>query len=277
MTFNEYIVTPVENIKEISDFYLNFLLELSTKGFPIEEQMKLSGASMKFINSIKGTLPIKDNEKENFDTIVELLTSALRKYSRTKGSSKFLQLFYPNRQQNLFRINEVLGDIYSMSLDFTSKAAVFNDYRYRELDLNGFYQPRNTNKDEVKRLIKEAIKLINTEDTITEKAKKQIIDYLERVLKSLDYSYVSWSTILGNIREVILVLGALGSFASGFAIFQAKEKLEETTTVIQKTSINLNYNSINENIIIKNQNILNQINATLQLAEKVEETSNKVQ
>jgi|ERR1035437_6130027 hypothetical protein len=121
------------------------------------------------------------------------------------------------------------------------------------------------------------MELINTEDTITDKAKKQIIDYLERVLKSLDYSYVSWSTILGNIREVILVLGALGSFASGFAIFQAKEKLEETTTVIQKTSINLNYNSINENIIIKNQNILNQINTTLQLAEKVEENSTNEQ
>ena len=273
MTFNEYIVAPDENIKEISDFYLNFLIELSSKGFPLEEQMKLFGASTKFINSIKRNLHIKDNEKDEFDTSVELLISALRKYSRTKDSSKFLLLFFPNRQQYFFKVNEMLGDIYSMSLDFTSKAAALNDYRYREFDLNGFYQPQNTNKDEVKRLIKEAIELINAEDTITDKAKKQIIGYLERVLKSLDYSYVSWSTILGNIREVILVLGALGSFASGFAIFQAKEKLKETTTVIQKTSINLNYNSINENIVIKNQNILNQINTTLQLSEKVEKNS----
>jgi hypothetical protein len=274
MTFNEYVITPNENIKEISEFYLNFLLELTSKGFPVEEQMKLPGASTKFINSIKGTMHIKDNEKEEFETLVDLLISALRKYSRTKDDSKILLVLFPNRRQYIFKANEMLGDIYSMSLDFASKVAVFNNYRSNELELNGFYQPKNTNKDEVKRLIIEAIELIKAEDTITEKAKKQIVEYLERVLRSLDYSYVSWTSVLGNIREVIIILGALGSFASGFAIFQAKEKLEETTTVIQKTSINLNFNSINENIVIKNQNILNQINTTFQLAEKVEENSN---
>lgn len=265
MTFNDFLNIDGDNSDKIFEYYLNYLLELSSKDFPYEEQLKLKGISGKFINCIEKITYIGKDKRELYIELINQFIIELRNYRRIKNSSNNLtNLLFPSRKNKIFHIQEKFEEIYSHTLEFINEAARSINYNINNIRINGFYKPENSNKKLIKNLIKEAIDLINVDETITEKTKKQIIDYLNQVLRKLEYEHTNWSVVIGNITEIILVLGALGSFVGGISpLFQAKEKLEQTTTVIQKTSINLNYNTINETFNIQNVEKLSEFNTTI--------------
>jgi len=275
MTFNEFLNIESDNSDIIFDYYLSYLLELSTKDFPYEEQLKLKGISGKYINCIEKITYISKEKRENYKSLIDEFIVEIRNYRRIKNSSKFITALFFSRKNKIFHIQEIFEEIYSQTLEYINEASRSTEYSTDNLKINDFYKPENSNKKLIKKLIQEAIELIVDDQTITEKTKKQIIDYLNRVLKRLDFEHTNWSKIIGNITEIILVLGALGSFVGGITpLLQAKEKLQESTVIIQKTSINLNYNSINETFNIQNIEQIGELNTTIL---QLKQTNNKIE
>jgi len=246
ITFNEYLSLNIEEADKIIDFYIHYLTELSSKDFPYEEQLKLTGTAEKFLNAVAILVYLKEEKRANYLNQVSELKTLLHLYSFKKDRSYLSKILFPTNRRLLNNIRDIYGVIYSETLGFineTSKVVHFND----SLKLNGFYQPENSNKEKIQRLIAEAIVLINEDDNLTTEAKKQLVSYLERVIKDIDRKFVNWSGIIGKIKETVIVLGAMGSLVGGgTALLAAKEKLEESTTVIQKTSINFNHKILNE-------------------------------
>lgn len=270
MTFNEYLNITTDNSEVIFDYYLEFLNGFSSNDFPYEEQLKLNGVAGKFINCIEKVSFIPREERDRYIEKINLFKDELRRYRRSKSRSKLSNaiLLFPGF--SIHKIHDTFEDLYSLTLKFINEATRIEAYT-DNLSLNGFYQPANSNKKKIQELINEAIELIGRDGTITEKSKKQIIEYLNKVLRELERENINWSKIIGRIKETIIVLGALGSFAGGVTplLTQAKDKLEETTTVIQQTSINVNYNILNETYNIQNIQQIGSFNsAILQIEEK---------
>lgn len=72
-----------------------------------------------------------------------------------------------------------------------------------------------------------------------------IIDFIDKALKELDGDRTNWTSFLGKLKEIIIVLGALGSLAGGISVISAREKHEEAEQVVSQTSIIINCKIIN--------------------------------
>jgi len=245
MTLNDYLNLSSTNYQEISKYYLNFLEEFSSKKFPYEKKLQFKGTATKFLNSIEETTYLQKEKQEEYIKIVEQLNKSLSIYERRSKRSKVISLIFP--PQSSHRLESDFEKIYDRTIELINDSNKTLKYRNGDLKMNGFYEPKNSNKAQIKKLILEAIEFIKEDNSITEKSKKQLLEYLNKVLTNLDSEYTNWTDIIGKIKETIIVLGALGGFIGGISpLFDAKEKLEQTTVVIEKTSINLNYNVINE-------------------------------
>jgi hypothetical protein len=245
MTFNDYLNLSSNNYQEISNYYLSFLEEFSAKKFPYEKKLQFKGTATKFLNSIEDLTYLRKEKQEEYIKIIDQLNESLSIYDKRSKRSRVISLIFP--PQSSHRIESEFGIIYDRTIELINDANKTLKHRNGNLKINGFYEPKNSNKVQIKQLILEAIELIKQDNSITEKSKKQLLDYLNKVLTNLDSDYTNWTDIIGKIKETIIVLGALGGFIGGISpLFEAKEKLEQTTIVIEKTSINLNYNVINE-------------------------------
>ncbi len=245
MTFNDYLNLSSNNYQEISNYYLSFLEEFSAKKFPYEKKLQFKGTATKFLNSIEELTYLRKEKQEEYIKIIDQLNESLSIYNRRSKRSRVLNMIFP--PQSSHRIESEFGIIYDRTIELINDTNTTLKHKNENLKINGFYKPKNSNKVQIKRLILEAIELIKQDNFITEKSKKQLLDYLNKVLTNLDSDYTNWTDIIGKIKETIIVLGALGGFIGGISpLFEAKEKLEQTTIVIEKTSINLNYNVINE-------------------------------
>ena len=111
----------------------------------------------------------------------------------------------------------------------------------------------------------------------SDNAKKSIIEYINKALLEFDKPDSNWTIIFGKLRETIFVLGALGSLAGGItgtvSLNDAKLKLEQATTIIEKSSININYKNIDKLFNINND-VLIERNQPILLIEK-NKTDNK--
>ncbi|AWM15101.1 hypothetical protein DI487_15410 [Flavobacterium sediminis] len=264
MTFTEYLNTDIDNSDLIFEYYLQYLSNLSSKDFPYEEQIQLKATSVKFMNCIENLTYIIKEKKEKYFELINQIIEDVKIHRRRKDKSKILLFLLAKNGNIIPKIKDDFEEVYSQTLEFIGEASNIRHYRYDNLKLDGFFQPENSNKHQVKQLILEAIELIEKDNTISEKVKKQIIEYLQRVIKKLDNEYINWSSVIGCIKETIIVLGALGGFVGGMTpLVLAKDKLEETSTVIEKTSININYKTINETFNIQNVERLEQLNGTV--------------
>ena len=269
MTFTEYLNTDNLELEVISNYYIEYLKNLPAKNYPFEEHIHLKGASEKFIECIERTSFIKKEEKHQFLLNVEELSSTIRRYRSHENTIPLISFFLPFKEKYLFRIQENFENLFTETVTYISKANETISYRRERLDLNGFYTPDNSNKKQIKELINEAIDLISNDNNLTKKSKEQLIQYLNKVLKNLDSEHTDWTKVIGKISQTIIVLGALGSFAGGISsLVKAKEKLEETTVIIQKTSINLNHKTLNQTFHINsNERIQNLNNTILQIEQ----------
>ena len=102
---------------------------------------------------------------------------------------------------------------------------------------------------------------------------KYVPEILMNALEELESERINWTKFIGKIKEATIVLGALGSFASGTTgIFDAQSKLDQTTTIIQQTSININYDVIGKTFNIQNVKSIG-LPKILELSEFQEETT----
>ena len=174
-------------------------------------------------------------------------------------------LLASSKARRLSRIQDLFQDLYSKTLELVNEATEKTMY-FDSLKINDFYKPDNSNKNKIKTLISEAIEIIEVDSSLTEKTKKNIVDYLNTALKELDRERVNWARFIGRIKETVIVLGALGSLVGGASsLYHAQDKLEQTTIVIQKTSANINYNVLNETFNIHNIQHIESLTQLLEL------------
>jgi hypothetical protein len=245
MTFNEFIELEFDNSSEIFGYYLNYFDELSSNEFPYSEFLKLNGAANKFIECIRSLTYLQKEQIDEYKLLTNELKNSIRIFQKGKNRNKILVLFFPieHRKQD---VQDIFADYYTKTVELINTATE-ESIKRNDLKLNGFYQPQNSNKKKIKELIEEAVGLIEDDQTITEKTKKQITDYLNKAIRELDDPNTNWSKFVGRIKEIIIVLGALGSLVGDVSpLFQARDKLEESTIIIQQTSININYNILSK-------------------------------
>jgi len=270
MTFNEFLNLDLEDSQQIFEFYLKYLEELLSKNFPFDEQLKLLGAGGKFISSIEKNTYIHQEKKDEYNEILNKLHFELRHYRRRDSISSLTKIIMMSSKKSLlFQIQDSFQNLYSITLELINESKNKASY-FDELKINDFYKPDNSNKQKIKDLIKDAIELIESDNTITNKTKNNIIDYLQSSLRELERERVNWTRFLGRIKETIIVLGALGSFAGGAStLFEAQEKLEQTTTIVQKTSVNINFNILHDTFNVQFIKDSSSINRLIELPENI--------
>lgn len=275
MTINEFLIeTHNEDSDSLYKFYLEYIEGIYKNDyFPSFEQINFKAISRKFIEIIEKESYVKNEDREDFYLNIDNFLLNMNEFQRKNNSNKLIKFLYKNKLQLL---NENSINIYSKiketSVDLINNAKRFRDYNTTDFGLNDFYKPENIDKEKIKILLNEAIKLISEDDNITIKTKENLIKQILKIIDKLDRTYFSINSILGSISEIMIVLGGLGSFISGITpLFEATEKLKETTKIIQHNSININQKVINETFNIKNIKSLEYMNQKTFLIENKEE------
>jgi len=130
----------------------------------------------------------------------------------------------------------------------------------RDLDLEGFYNPNHANKSKAKQLLIIAREQIERNLALSTKPKKSLTDFITKAVMEFDKPNSNWTLIFGRLKEVITVLNALESLANSIkgagTLSLARQKIEESIQVVDQTSININYNTMNHIFNIEEGNLL---------------------
>lgn len=136
------------------------------------------------------------------------------------------------------RLHTALVEVYN-------RFSVSQSASAHHLDLYDFFLPDLSDKQSAAALIQEAISILEKDETLSISARKRIVVHLRRAIDEIEKPKSDWATFFGNMKEVVIVLGAVGSMVGGYcALRTACEKIEEATRVIERTSINVNYVSV---------------------------------
>lgn len=236
--FDQFLNTDINNNRIIFEYYINLLSSLSKDNYSIHSLLKLNGSASKFIDCISTRIYVEET-KEAYIHIVKDLSANIRLYNIRENR---LRLLPTSKSKLLVSYEHVYNHTIQLISRFNSVKSNNND-----IELNGLFTPELINKTQIIRLITEAIDLIENDITLSRKTKDKLKTYLIKVIHNLEDSHSSWALILGTIKETIIILAALGSIAGGISsIIPAKEKLIQTTEIIEKTSISINYNTINQ-------------------------------
>lgn len=207
------------------------------------EDMELNDAVNEFINVVNKTT-YQPNERTDTNAIKNIFGGAQRKNLINETNAPIYQKF-----QQLY--NSLIAT-YNLVKDGKPKS--------RDLELEGFYNPNNSNKSKAKKLIVDAKNQIDRNGSLSEKSKKAITDFITKALVEFEKPNSNWTLIFGRLKEVNSVLNALGSLAVGIkgtaTIGLAKQKIEEAVMVIDQTSVNINYNTMNHIFDIEEGNLM---------------------
>ncbi len=223
-------VSDPDNIPRIMSFVFTELERSNRSDFETKNVHVLSGVIDKFVelsilHGIKDTDIIKNETDQFVQAVIESedVVSSIRR-------KKCLEIFE--------KVSSLIIKTYNQIIHEYQKSTAFTEF-------NLLYNPNLSNKEKAIDLIKEAIDLINSEEQLTRRQKKQIINQLDKALKNLGSSNTDWTSYFGKIYQVILILGAIGSIAGGIgtwtAVKKANEKITQATNIIEQTSINQYY------------------------------------
>lgn len=178
-----------------------------------------------------------------FSFVAAIFRSFRRAFTLSSHEKDTKRAFYLS-----MRLHTKLVEIYNrFSLSHTAAS--------HHLDLYDFYLPDLSDKQSAADMIEEAIRLIDIDDTLSRSARKRVVSHLRRAIDEIEKPKTDWSTVFGRMKEVVIVLGAVGSMVGGHcALAEARDKIEEATRVIERTSINVNYMSVAYNQLIE-QNV----------------------
>lgn len=101
------------------------------------------------------------------------------------------------------------------------------------------YDPEKTDKKVVLKLLEDTIVLIENESNLKIDVRKDLTERTKSIIENVKLKKPNWHEILGSIKELIIILGALGSLAGGvIALDQAKTNLKTTENIITATCVN---------------------------------------
>lgn len=236
--FDHFLNTDITNYRVIFECYMNLLSSLSNDNYSINNLLKLNGSASKFIKCIN--LRLKETESNNdYLIIVGLLSNNIKQYHIRENRPGFLAT-------SKTKLIDSYENVYKLTMELINK---FNSSQTETFDikLNGLFTPELIDKTQIKQLINDAIDLIEKDQTLSSKTKNKITIYLKKVIQLIDDSDSSWALVLGALKETIIILAALGSIAAGISlIIPAKDKLVQTTNIIEQSSITINYNTLNQ-------------------------------
>lgn len=271
MNFNEYLYTDYQDIELIFNYYVGFLSELSSSGFQKEKQLQLKTASDKFINSLEKITYFETYKREDYLELLQNLEDELYILKQMERKPFLLKIipFVNNHKKQMYKVQDAFHALYAAAMSLINDA-IQKEYLYDYLELGDFYSPSKSNKTEIIELINEAIELINEDTAITEKSKITLCNHLDKALRDLNSERTNWTRFFGKLKEVTVLLAALGSMAGNAnSLYDAITKLEKASIVIRKTSINISYNILNEVFNVQNmQNISLLKNTILKIEEK---------
>lgn len=239
LSLSEYLNLDIKdksNLDNIFHYADSFLNDLQKNRFPENKVSIIDSIIEKYVDC--GLNILKESRK-----LEELLESSNRfKGIVAKGfirnPIKIGLSFFSFKADSSVRYNNEFNKLYGLFISSYKK--IIENRKYAEFE--GYFNPNNTTKDKIKFLINKCVNLINNDETLKPRAKQKFIHEFETILRQLDSSYSNWTLILGKIKEVIFVMGALGGVATGAIniINQTnnlnipKDQLEETVHILQK-------------------------------------------
>lgn len=244
---------------------LKYLDKIKVQDFEYELMIPLRGVLNKFSNcaDFHGVEDMELNEAVNeFIDVVNKTTYVPNEAADPAGA--FKNIFGGQQKKN--PINETNAPIFQKFQQlYNALIATYNlvkdgKPKSRDLELEGFYNPNNSNKEKAKKLIIEARNQIDRNNSLSEKAKKAITDFITKALVEFEKPNSNWTLIFGRLKEVNSVLSALVSLAIGIkgadTISLAMQKIDEAVMGIDQTSVNINYKTMNHIFDIEEGNLM---------------------
>lgn len=143
-------------------------------------------------------------------------------------------------------------------IDYFKKKSKKNNSNYRFYSI---YDPEKTDKEFVLKLLEDTIVLIENESNLKIEVRNDLTKRTKSIIKNVKSKKSNWHEILGSIKELIIILGALGSLAGGvIALDQAKTNLETAENIITITCVDSDIFVKNEiNLITQKPSEVNKI------------------
>ena len=184
-----------------------------------------------------------------FELNNQVIIQDLLNFADKLEQSCYKNTFEETKSESEITMNLIYQHLYSNFIKVYNKINLkFRNSKEELLDFDGILNYEISNKRKAINIIQDALDLIETDNTLSKKSKKKIIDYLSDAIQELNNPKTNWTNYFKKTAEVIIVLGALGSITGGIDasnnLINAKEKIEEAQYVIVNTSINLNYLNI---------------------------------
>jgi hypothetical protein len=114
-----------------------------------------------------------------------------------------------------------------------------NSLAPKAFDFYDLYAPNRIDFENVEYLVNEAIKIFESDNHLSLEAKLKIVNHLKEVLRLLDKGQVT--NFWGAAKEIIIVLGALGSMAGAvpgyIPLIEAQQKLVQAVEVAEQNTI----------------------------------------
>jgi len=263
----EFLKIDIKDEQSVDNIFLmtlKYLDKIKSQDFEYELMIPLRGILNKFSNcaDFHGVEDMELNDAVN--AFINIVNQTTYQPTEATQGSNFKNIFGGPQKKNFF--NETNAPIFEKFQQlYNSLIATYNlvkdgKPKSRDLELEGFYNPNNANKEKAKKLIIEARNQVDRNDSLSEKSKKAITDFITKALVEFEKPNSNWTLIFGRLKEVNSVLNALGSLAIGIkgadAIGLAKQKIEEAVMVIDQTSVNINYKTMNHIFKIDEGNLM---------------------
>jgi len=230
---------------------LKYLDKLKAKDFEYELLIPLRGVLNKFVNcaNFHG---IENNDlthatNDFIDTVNQTT------YRPVEQEGGFIDIFGRSKNKNI--ITKANAPIYQKFQNlYNALIATYNlvkdgKPKSRDLDLEGFYDPNHANKIKSKKILMVAREQLERSIALADKSKKSLTDFLTKATMEFDKPNSNWTLIFGRLKEVLTVLKALESLSNSIkgasTLTLARRSIEDAIQVIDQTSININYKTMN--------------------------------
>ncbi|MEG9329231.1 hypothetical protein V6B16_14925 [Salinimicrobium catena] len=227
-----------ESIFRLTTHYLN---ELKAEEYDPEHATLLEGLVNKMVTICSNLSFDENNLSADLEKNVQTLMAQIGAANKNKNA---IILYY----------NKVFSDtmkFYNLILKHKPKETINI----------GPFKPNNSDKTKIAFKITEAIELINNSTILKDKIKKKLTSRLTQVITELNNPKTNWNTYFNSVSQTIVLLGALGSIASGSeaakSLLDSKSKLEEANEEVQKSSITISERDLKEVFVFDETKELN--------------------
>jgi hypothetical protein len=238
----ELDIEDSENVQELFITFLTYLEETIQNKFDIERP-RFFVLSEKLLSIVKHHYPSEYSQglEKALLSSSESLDKLIIKHDYSDASSLLQELLSLPVISLSWKARRKCSELAKELEDIIlSTFNAIKTIREEKFSFYNLYIPKNANKLDAERFVREAIEIIRNDYSLSDEAKRKIISHLESALISLQRG--NTSNFFGTIKEAIIILGALGSLAGGYyaAIAQAQQKLNDATNILETTSINQN-------------------------------------